>query len=172
VSSPTRKICLLGDAAVGKTALVRRFAYGTFEAEYTPSTGRTVSSKTVVVARQGAPQAVTVTLWDPASSDRRAALDIGFLAGADAVLLVADAGRAHTVDRCFAYVASVQKALPQVPLVVALNKMDEDCPTDPALEQARALAALLKTALWLTSARDNREVDALFRALVTLTDAP
>ena len=44
-----KKICLLGDAAVGKTSLVRRFVYNLFDDKYLSTIGVKVSRKTVAV---------------------------------------------------------------------------------------------------------------------------
>ena len=46
----SKKICLLGDFAVGKTSLVRRFVYDRFEDKYISTIGVKVSRKSLVVA--------------------------------------------------------------------------------------------------------------------------
>ena len=46
----SKKICLLGDFAVGKTSLVRRFVYDRFEDKYISTIGVKVSRKRLVVA--------------------------------------------------------------------------------------------------------------------------
>ena len=51
--SISKKVCLLGDFAVGKTSLVRRFVYALFDDKYISTIGVKVSRKTVVRAARG-----------------------------------------------------------------------------------------------------------------------
>ena len=48
----SKKICLLGDFAVGKTSLVQRFVYALFDDKYISTIGVKVSRKTVVLPRE------------------------------------------------------------------------------------------------------------------------
>lgn len=41
------KVCLLGEEAVGKASLVRRFVSGTFDEAYTPTLGVVASKRSV-----------------------------------------------------------------------------------------------------------------------------
>ncbi|MGL4648506.1 MAG: Rab family GTPase [Caldilineaceae bacterium] len=165
----TAKICLLGDQATGKTSLVRRFAYNTFERHYTPSNGLTVSSKTVVVAHDGQPLPFTLVLWDPASSHSSPLPYAAFLDSARAVILVADVARAETVASLAGYVAQARHWNPDVRFGLAANKSDlAVVDSDLAYEASMALAemaAQLDAPLHYTSALRDLEVDALFRAL-------
>ena len=47
----SKKVCLLGDFAVGKTSLVRRFVYDLFDDKYVSTIGVKVSRKTVILTR-------------------------------------------------------------------------------------------------------------------------
>ena len=49
VRTVSKKVCLLGDFAVGKTSLVRRFVYDIFDEKYISTIGVKVSRKTVAV---------------------------------------------------------------------------------------------------------------------------
>jgi len=48
-----RKVVLLGDAAVGKTSLVRRFVFDAFDDKYIMTIGTKVSKKTVDLEWEG-----------------------------------------------------------------------------------------------------------------------
>ena len=54
VLSLSKKVCLLGDFAVGKTSLVRRFVYDLFEDKYLSTIGVKVSRKVVAVPKDDA----------------------------------------------------------------------------------------------------------------------
>lgn len=165
----TMKICLLGSRGVGKTSLVRRFAYNTYSPDYIPSPGLTVSSKTVVVARSGRPDPYTLVLWDPATSLRSALPYAAFLDAAQAVVLVADLTVPDSVAALHESVAQVRRWNPQARFGVAANKADMINPATPAhpevITELERLAASLDAPLHFTSALRDQEVDALFRAL-------
>ena len=48
----SKKICLLGDFAVGKSSLMRRFVYDRFDDKYLSTIGVKVSRKTIVTPRE------------------------------------------------------------------------------------------------------------------------
>jgi len=169
VAQGTIKICLLGDCGVGKTSLVRRFAYNTFDLDYTPSPGLTVSTKTVVVAHDGRPQPCTLVLWDPASSEHSALPYAAFLDSARAVVLVADLARPDSIAALGGYVEQVRRLNASVSFGIAANKVDVfgaswRVPAQFTTE-LESLARSLNAPLHYTSALRDHEVDALFRAL-------
>jgi GTPase SAR1 family protein len=56
MAQPTRlksKICLVGEAAVGKTSLIRRYVLDEFHGDYLQTLGTKVSKKVVQVASSG-----------------------------------------------------------------------------------------------------------------------
>ena len=67
----TKKVCLLGDFAVGKTSLVRRLVYSIFEDRYLATIGVRVSRKVLHFAGATADEETTLMLmlWDIAGSD-------------------------------------------------------------------------------------------------------
>ena len=65
----SKKVCLLGDFAVGKTSLVRRFVYDLFDDQYLSTIGVKVSRKTITVARGQDLVELTMMLWDLAGSE-------------------------------------------------------------------------------------------------------
>ena len=60
----SKKVCLLGDFAVGKTSLVRRFVYDLFDDKYVSTIGVKVSRKTVILTRGDDIVDLTMMLWD------------------------------------------------------------------------------------------------------------
>ncbi len=65
----SKKVCLLGDFAVGKTSLVRRFVYDLFNDKYISTIGVKVSRKTVVVPRTHDLVELAMMLWDLGGSE-------------------------------------------------------------------------------------------------------
>ncbi|MCB0231539.1 MAG: GTP-binding protein, partial [Anaerolineae bacterium] len=60
----SKKICMLGDFAVGKTSLVRRFVYDMFDDSYISTIGVKVSRKPLVVVSDDRAVDLTMMLWD------------------------------------------------------------------------------------------------------------
>src|SRR2546429_9654034 len=60
------KVCLIGEAAVGKTSLIRRFVLDKFDDKYIQTLGTKVSKKTVESASGGGTGGVRIemTVWD------------------------------------------------------------------------------------------------------------
>ena len=84
------KVCLLGDYAVGKTSLVRRFVYNMFDDRYLSTIGVKVSRKVVALAREDEVVELTLMLWDLAGSEEFDSVRASYLRGAVAGLIVCD----------------------------------------------------------------------------------
>lgn len=123
----TRKVCLLGAFAVGKTSLVRRFVEGVFDERYISTLGVKIDTKTVETEAG----AVKLIVWDMEGADPTdpsAALvndRMGaYLQGADGVLLVFDGTRPATAETAAQLTEWLHDAHPGIPVVVLANKFD------------------------------------------------
>lgn len=78
-----KKVCLVGNAHVGKTTYVKRLSDRGYElyGKYEPTIGVEVSQVTI----DGTP----ISVWDLAGNDRLGGLRDGYLIGADVVFVVA-----------------------------------------------------------------------------------
>ncbi|MEZ4660874.1 MAG: hypothetical protein R2911_25265 [Caldilineaceae bacterium] len=65
----SKKVCLLGPFAVGKTSLVRRFIYNRFEDRYVSTIGVKVSRKIVMTPHNNQIIELSMMLWDIAGAD-------------------------------------------------------------------------------------------------------
>ena len=81
------KLCVIGDKAVGKTSLIRRFVYGTFE----PEVEETLESR----AYKKKFGDVTFLIWDVSVYEQNIK---PILSGAKAVIIVGDLTRKETLD--------------------------------------------------------------------------
>ena len=161
----SKKVCLLGDFAVGKTSLVRRFVYSRFDDKYISTIGVKVSRKTIAVPSGGQVVELNILLWDLASIAGQVDLRASYLRGAAGAILVGDVTRPDTFAHLAGYARQLVDVNPAARFVIAANKADllDPAPTAGAgIEQA---ALHLDAPLLFTSARDGREVDALFRRM-------
>jgi small GTP-binding protein len=171
IAKLSKKVCLLGNFAVGKTSLVRRFVYNLFDDKYISTIGVKVSRKTVAVRRDDEVVELTMMLWDLAGSEEYDRVRASYLRGASGAVLVCDLTRPETVDSVQQYVKELHAASPAAHLIVAANKLDLVEPSlangQPVLgyERIQAATVILGAPYYLTSAKTGKEVETLFRHL-------
>ncbi|RME73130.1 MAG: GTP-binding protein [Chloroflexi bacterium] len=161
----SKKVCLLGDFAVGKTSLVRRFVYNLFEDRYISTIGVKVSRKTVTIPDAAGPVELTMMLWDLAGSEEFNQIQASYLRGAAGAILVCDLTRPETVTSLTTYAGNLTSINENVSLVVAANKNDLVNQLRVAPDEVAAVAASLGAPFYLTSAKTGDEVEAVFRHL-------
>jgi small GTP-binding protein len=168
VLSLSKKVCLLGDFAVGKTSLARRFIYDLFEDKYFSTIGVKVSRKVVAVPRGDATIELTIMLWDLADSKEFDSIRVSYLRGTAGAVAVCDLTRPSTVDGLYKYSRDLRAINPEAHLILAANKTDltdQQMVTGPQIEAA---ALDINAPFYLTSARTGENVDQVFRHLARL----
>jgi len=117
------KIVMLGDGAVGKTAMTTRFTQNFFDADYKRTIGSDFAIKRLTIDDIDAQ--VTLQVWDLAGQPRFESVRQGFYRGARGGLLLYDVTRRRTFlnienwkEEAF---TNLQK---EVPLVLVANKVD------------------------------------------------
>ena len=161
----SRKICLLGDFAVGKTSLVRRFVYETFEDTYTSTMGVKVSRKTVAVPFEHNISELTMMLWDVAGNKEYDQMRASYLRDVSGAILVCDMTRFETLVSLQGYAATLLEINPQAKIIVAANKHDQIDNTELTRGQVEDTAALVNAPYYLTSAKTGDHVEIVFRHL-------
>jgi small GTP-binding protein len=156
----SRKICLLGASAVGKTSLVRRFVRGMFDERYLTTVGVRIDKKTV----EHGGEEVNLILWDISGEDEFSQLQMSYLRGAAGYFFVADGLRPATLAKVIDLEQRARQALGPRPFVLALNKADQQASW--RLDDAELEA--LQTQGWRllrTSALSGEGVEAAFGEL-------
>ena len=171
----SKKVCLLGEFAVGKTSLVRRFVYDAFDDKYISTIGVKVSRKTVVVPHEDEPIDVNVMLWDLAGSEEFSRVRASYFRGAAGAVLVCDLTRPETLEGLYAYSQDLIRVSPGAYFVVAGNKSDLVDEQQATLADLEAMAAKIEGATgggsvpcYLSSALTGQDVEALFRRLAEM----
>ena len=156
----SRKICLLGASAVGKTSLVRRYVHGHFDDRYLTTVGVKIDKRTV--------GETNLILWDISGEDEFSQLQMSYLRGAAGYLFVADGLRPATLAKVIELEQRAREALGARPFVLALNKADQQ--DQWRLDEAELEA--LRNRGWSilrTSALSGEGVEAAFDALAAAT---
>ncbi len=164
------KVCLVGEAAVGKTSLIRRYVQDEFDDRYITTLGAKVSKKELVFdyPDQGTLIHMDMTIWDiMGEKGFRDLLKEAFFHGAKGTLAVADLTRYSTLKELDDWVQSVFNVVGEIPVVFAINKIDLKDEVmvlygDKEIEQAvRAFGA----PYIYCSAKTGENVEGLFQRL-------
>ncbi len=161
----SKKVCLLGDFAVGKTSLVRRFVYDLFEDKYLSTIGVKVSRKVVAVPKDDTMHELTIMLWDLADSKEFDSVRVSYLRGTAGAVAVCDITRLSTIDGLYKYSRDLRAINPAAHLILAVNKADLTDQWAMTDAQIEAVALDIKAPIYLTSAKTGENVDEVFRHL-------
>lgn len=119
--SKTIKVLCLGDGAVGKTSLIRRFAQNKFEKSYLETLGVDITDKVISVNDKN----LKLVIWDIAGQDRYKIYRSAFYQGTEALIVVADVTNPITFDNLQIWKKEIDRFLGiQLPTVFLANKCD------------------------------------------------
>jgi len=116
----TKKICMLGSFAVGKTSLVNRFVSSIFNEKYHTTIGVKISKKIV----DSESDQVQLMIWDIEGTDVFTSLKTSYLKGSSGVVLVVDGTRHASFEEAIQIKTKINNVLGDVPIVCLINKCD------------------------------------------------
>lgn len=171
VAAPGRmkaKVCLVGEAAVGKTSLVRRFVLDQFDDRYVTTLGAKVSKKEMEFASGDRRLQLDLTVWDiMGEKGFRELLQDAFFSGARGILAVCDITRYSTLRELDGWIAGVFRVAGEMPVVYAANKIDlaDEVLLMYGRKEIAQSADAFKAPWFYTSAKSGENVEKAFRAL-------
>lgn len=163
MEAEARKVCIIGDFAVGKTSTIARFVHNVFSEKYLTTVGVKIDTREVVVDQRR----LKLVIWDIAGSDRFSAIEFSYLRGAAGYLVVADGTRAHTLDVATRLRRDARERYGEVPAVLLLNKSDLESEWDLDDEAVGRLEAEGER-VFVTSAKTGANVDEAIVALARM----
>lgn len=116
-----RKVCIIGDFAVGKTSTVTRFVNNVFSDKYLTTVGVKIDTKDIALADGNS---LRMVIWDIAGSDRFSSAEFAYMRGAQGYLLVVDGTRRQTLASALTLRAAVEERYGKMPHVILINKHD------------------------------------------------
>ena len=160
-----KKMCILGDFAVGKTSLIRRFVDGLFDEEYLCTIGVSISRKVVKISDD---RLVSLIIWDLAGGEKFTGVQTSYLQGASCAFLVGDLTRPQTFNALPELNQRLKKINPAAVSIMIGNKYDlvDEYVIQDASIPLKAIARETKTSYFLTSAKSNLGVDSAFQTMV------
>lgn len=165
------KICMAGEAMVGKTSLIRRYVLDEYEDRYTATLGTKITKRNVAAKdpRTGGALDVSLILWDIMGTPTlRELLKEAYYHGAQGVLGVVDVTRRETLRELDAWSRSIRTVAGTVPTYVVANKADLEAQRQL---DAATLDAFCRQRGWswsFSSAKTGSGVEEAFQRLVDL----
>ena len=158
------KVGLIGDAAVGKTSLIRKFVLDQFDDKYAKTIGAKVSKKEIHLALpKGRHMRVDMMIWDVMGERNIAELYLqAHFKGMQGILAVADVTRADTLKSIDEWTASVREVAGEVPVYVLVNKIDLEDEFDMELADVSKYSRGLGSPFTFTSAKTGKNVEKAF----------
>src|SRR2546425_3107579 len=162
------KITLVGETAVGKTSLVKRFVLDTFDDRYVATVGTKVTKKTVPIVWRGAAARMDLMVWDiMGEKGFRALLKEAYFEGCQGVLAVCDLTRKDTLYGLNNWIQLTKKQVGNVPMVFLGNKSDLRDRADVPPEELARLGGIHSSPFYMTSAKTGENVEDSFQALAS-----
>ncbi len=161
-----RKILLLGDGAVGKTSLIRKFVTDQFDDKYIASIGTKVTKKVINFKLKDDELKLTLLIWDIlGQSDFKGVIGASFY-GASGAFLVADMTRRPTLENLKkVWLPRVEEVAKDLPIVFLGNKADLKGDYAFREKDISELAATYEAPHFLTSAKTGLNVNMAFYRL-------
>ncbi len=161
------KICLFGEPAVGKTSLIRRFVYDTFDEKYLSTIGTKVSKKTVSLEINGEEIRVDMMIWDIMGQESfRQLLKDAYFYGAEGLIGVADITRKNTLYALDEWLKEIFKITGEKPIIFIGNKYDLKENAEWGEDEIKQLTEKYRAIKYLfTSAKTGEGVEDTFLTL-------
>jgi len=160
------KAVLVGDGAVGKTSLIRRYVTDQFSDNYLMTVGTKVTKKEFTVTHDGQERPMVLTVWDILGQKGYAGVQESAVKGAQAVLVVYDVTRDETWKSLEEYwIPIIWRLVGKVPLVFAGNKVDLATDRHYVRELLSYLEQKYEGTGFLSSAKTGENVEKMFAAV-------
>ena len=116
------KVVLVGAAQVGKTTLMNRFKYGTFDAKYIPTYGAEITD-VIVATNKGN---IVISIWDKAGAEYHEGLGDGYYIDADLAVVMFDKSNNLSLKYSLAHGKEAYRVTPNVKFLLVGNKCELD----------------------------------------------
>jgi small GTP-binding protein len=163
------KICLVGEGAVGKTSLIKRFVFDAFDGKYVTTLGTKITKKEVKFKHLESNEEynVTMLIWDiMGQKGFRELLQEAYFYGAQGIIAVCDITKKDTMMELDGWIDSAFNVTGKVPIVFLANKADMKEKAQFTINEFQDFASKYERAAALTSsAKTGENVEAAFETL-------
>ena len=163
------RVVLLGEAAVGKTSLLRRFTENIFDEEYKATIGTSFATKDVTITDDNGDKTnVRLITWDMGGQATYKELRRQFMKGAAAAIIVYDVTRPETFMAMNNWFESFRESVPDAIAVIAANKIDLKEERMVPVEPGLMLRDWFQAQYYETSAKTGKAVTDVFAKVAEL----
>jgi len=161
-SKYTLKIIIIGEPAVGKTSLVKKFITGQFTKDYRTSIGTNIYIKKLVLDNDAL---ATLQLWDIAGQERWINMRHAYYSGAKGVIIVGDLTRKNTFVQIEKFwIPDIREYCFNAPIILLANKNDLD--TELNEKEIKTLGKRINSfSYFFTSAKTGENVELAFKII-------
>ncbi len=163
------KICLVGEGAVGKTSLIRKFVSDEFKDKYITTLGTKVTKKEMKIQNPKKDELLDVHLliWDILGQPGfRHLLKDAYFYGAQGIIAVCDITRKNTLSDLEDWMVTVRNLTEEIPAVFLGNKCDLVDEQEVDLDDLKNFASKYKSAeAYLSSAKTGLNVELAFKTI-------
>mmetsp|Transcript_7880 Transcript_7880/g.9035 ORF Transcript_7880/g.9035 Transcript_7880/m.9035 type:complete len:240 (-) Transcript_7880:741-1460(-) len=158
------KLVFLGDLSVGKTSIITRFMYDSFETAYVATIGIDFLSKTMYLDDR----TVRLQLWDTAGQERFRSLIPSYIRDSSVAVVVYDVTKRSTFLNTSKWIEDVRSERgDDVVIMLVGNKTDMSDDRQVSVNEGEEHAKKENVLFIETSAKAGYNVKALFRKLAT-----
>jgi small GTP-binding protein len=155
------KVILIGDGAVGKTSLVRRYMEGKFEINYLPTIGTQIYTKTIGLAGRK----IKLVIWDISGQPAFTSVRSDYYRGARGVILAFDLTRLETYEHLNGWINETKKHTTNPHIVVVGSKSDLELQRKVKQGAGEAYASEIHAPYIEASAKEGKNVEKVFAVL-------
>ena len=161
-----KKIALVGDSAVGKTSLIRRFVVDVFDDKYIATIGTKVSKRDVEYKLPDKTIYLTLMMWDILGQKDYKKMRMQGLSGSHGIILVGDLSRPETVRSIEEFwLPEIWETLGTLPVIFVGNKCDLGGQSTAQVMELEKIAAKNEMPIILCSAKTGENVETVFRKI-------
>jgi len=162
-----KKVCMLGEPAVGKTSLIRRFVYDVFDDKYIETIGAKVTKKTLRIRYLPTGQVfqLRMMIWDIAGHGALDFVKPSYYRDAEGAMIVCDMTRRLTLNKVPAWIESLWGVTQRIPLFIIGNKNDLRNQHEFTVKEMTEVSNKYQCPFIMTSAKNGEQVEGAFRGL-------
>ena len=160
------KVVIIGDYAVGKTAITRRFIDNTFDEGYIPTVQLRISKKDLKFGDAS----VKLVIWDVGGQvTHMSPYRADFYEGAQSALIVVDRTRKKSLENAAMWLKDSKKTIAKkIPYILVGNKSDLEKDLVINEQELKYEAERLGLNYFITSAKTGENVNELFSGLTQM----
>jgi len=161
-----RKVLLIGDGAVGKTSLIKKFVMDKFDDKYITTIGTKITKKDLRFSRPDSEISLTLMIWDILGQKGYTGIQASSYKGAEGAMVVCDLTRKETLANIVEYwIPELQKVSGSIPLIFVGNKCDLVEQRQISESDLIAMAAKYQSLSFFASAKTGENVEIIFSKL-------